>query len=79
MKNLSFDKGAILDELEAIELSGLYKGKELDKARHMFLVNEVNSLIEFSRMVISKQVFPKDESTIASPMLLSFRSTLRQT
>ena len=46
MKNLSFDKVAILDELEAIELSGLYKGKELDKARHMFLVNEVNSLIE---------------------------------
>ena len=46
MNNLSFDEEAILDELEAIELSGVYKGKELDKARHMFLVNEVNSLIE---------------------------------
>ena len=46
MKMLSLDKDAILDELEAIELSGIYKGKELDKARYTFLVNEVNSLIE---------------------------------
>jgi hypothetical protein len=46
MKCLSFDKAAILDELVTIELSGVYKGKKLDKARHMFLVNEVNSLIE---------------------------------
>lgn len=46
MKNLCLDKAAIRDELEAIELSGTYKGRALDKARHMFLVNEVNGLIE---------------------------------
>lgn len=46
MTMLSFDRDAIQDELESIELSGVYKGRELDKARHAFLVNEVNSLSE---------------------------------